>query len=762
MWNSYFNRLLDRRLFAAIFLLVSSVSISILFQNCSWSGFTANEISAVQNASTDQPLPAFDVQKSLRHIGVLILDDFGAKGDGVTDDSAALVSALSASSNIVMFLPHGKQYLITQKISINRPLSIFSDGSSGFVFSGNSGFVIQAQKASGFVFHNISFSGEKMSAESCGISIDNSNDATTWLTPELHVTKVSAKNMPCVIRDLYAIDAKQAHIYNDLRVAGLDVIDPTGVPFRFSGLWAYGFFNNIKVTHTDSKNLSAYFQFQNAAGLILSRVSINGVSSDQGLINQGNAIDIKNSVAIWISDLQLKNFSGTGISISNSSYLYIKDFTGDAIYSGLSLGQVSYLVSSDVQINNCQSALTSAASQLSRFTNFSSQCKNATQISSDQDVTLLPVGSGNQISLKLDSKVSASLDLYDDFLDDLVAYPFVSVTQTGAVGDGVTDDSLAFSKAIEQSNYVYLPVPAQAYLLKKTITLSKPIHIISGNLSKRGSQGARISFPGDQDVFQISSSGVRISAVNFFPQATSSTHFGIALDLSQNLSGIILSGLSFNRMGGIHDIGSGSLSALKVQDIMSFASFAPTLALSTGNGVFVSGVHISDAAFNPVGKVDYPRVSLKNVTNASFSEFGTEGPAVVESVSASSLSVVNSQNLLIENSMFDTTNGPGLSLENSNNVSLSSFVASLNAYEAIIASNSTINASCTVVVGRQLYLDTNSLPSGLETHPGREGISLKGTGSANFVNTLMLNIGGAATQVDAGVVAQFTGLKVTL
>lgn len=53
------------------------------------------------------------------------VDDYGAKGDGVTDDSKAFVAAWNAAcknrSNSVFLVPHGKSYLVGNPINLNGP-----------------------------------------------------------------------------------------------------------------------------------------------------------------------------------------------------------------------------------------------------------------------------------------------------------------------------------------------------------------------------------------------------------------------------------------------------------------------------------------------------------------------------------------------------------------------------------------------------------------------------------------------------------------
>lgn len=68
----------------------------------SWAGYRAGEV----------PIPDVPVSKNLK-------TDFGANGDGVTDDSAALQNAVNASDGGAVFIPPGR-YVVTQVVRIRK------------------------------------------------------------------------------------------------------------------------------------------------------------------------------------------------------------------------------------------------------------------------------------------------------------------------------------------------------------------------------------------------------------------------------------------------------------------------------------------------------------------------------------------------------------------------------------------------------------------------------------------------------------------
>jgi hypothetical protein len=79
--------------------------------------------------------------------------DYGAVGDGTTDDTAAIVAAIAASS--VVYFPYGT-YKVTSSIAITTPVTLFSDGTGYTYFgdagTGQTGATILCGSVTGYVF----------------------------------------------------------------------------------------------------------------------------------------------------------------------------------------------------------------------------------------------------------------------------------------------------------------------------------------------------------------------------------------------------------------------------------------------------------------------------------------------------------------------------------------------------------------------------------------------------------------------------------
>ncbi|GAA3412284.1 glycosyl hydrolase family 28-related protein [Paenibacillus hodogayensis] len=66
---------------------------------------------------------------------------FGAKGDGTTDDTAAIAAAISAASGKPVVFRSGSAYCITSTINVNQDVSLVANGCEPFKILPSSGFV---------------------------------------------------------------------------------------------------------------------------------------------------------------------------------------------------------------------------------------------------------------------------------------------------------------------------------------------------------------------------------------------------------------------------------------------------------------------------------------------------------------------------------------------------------------------------------------------------------------------------------------------
>jgi hypothetical protein len=96
---------------------------------------------------------ATTVQTKLRES--VSVKDFGAVGDGVTDDTSAIQTAITSNPGRTIFFPSGK-YLITSTITIASPATVLEGELSGleYVTAGSGGAVIVCNTATDAVYFN--------------------------------------------------------------------------------------------------------------------------------------------------------------------------------------------------------------------------------------------------------------------------------------------------------------------------------------------------------------------------------------------------------------------------------------------------------------------------------------------------------------------------------------------------------------------------------------------------------------------------------
>ncbi|WP_022767899.1 glycosyl hydrolase family 28-related protein [Butyrivibrio sp. NC2007] len=98
---------------------------------------------------------------------------YGAKGDGVTDDTAAIIETLKNNPDGKVYFPRGT-YVISSRIRIPSNMQIIGDGASSVIIAapgtGRGADMIKVDKATNVVFKNICISGNS------SINYENMND----------------------------------------------------------------------------------------------------------------------------------------------------------------------------------------------------------------------------------------------------------------------------------------------------------------------------------------------------------------------------------------------------------------------------------------------------------------------------------------------------------------------------------------------------------------------------------------------------------
>lgn len=127
---------------------------------------------------------------------------FGAKGDGVTDDTAAFNAALKDAAGKCLHVPAGK-YLITSTLYIHDGTTLYGDGA---------GSIILTKVEDGYVFNGVNANGTVSttikSVLICGICFDNKlqQDSVTKLQPGDFIGVFSGSRMyRCHVTHYYSV-----------------------------------------------------------------------------------------------------------------------------------------------------------------------------------------------------------------------------------------------------------------------------------------------------------------------------------------------------------------------------------------------------------------------------------------------------------------------------------------------------------------------------------------------------------------------------
>ena len=74
---------------------------------------------------------------------VVSVKDFGAVGDGVTDDTAAIQSAVNDAAGKSLYVPSGT-YRLDSNVTVSSQLLMFGDGRDNSKFTGVGRFILAA------------------------------------------------------------------------------------------------------------------------------------------------------------------------------------------------------------------------------------------------------------------------------------------------------------------------------------------------------------------------------------------------------------------------------------------------------------------------------------------------------------------------------------------------------------------------------------------------------------------------------------------
>ncbi|MCX6543224.1 MAG: glycosyl hydrolase family 28-related protein [Acidobacteria bacterium] len=388
------------------------------------------------------------------------LESFGAKGDGVTDDSDAIQRAIDRVQEIVgqgvVFVPEGR-YRITKTIYVWPSIRVIGYGAKRPVF-------VLASDTPGYQDWNaerqmLLFAGQRPGATAAGGGPLDANPGTFYSAMSNIDVEIGEGNPGAVaIRGTYAQHCFLAHMDFHLGSALAGVHDTGNVmeDVRFIG-GQYGIWTRTPSPGWQFTAVDAYFEGQKVAairetmaGLTLVRPSFKNVPTAVSI--DANACD-----ELWIKDGRMEDISGPAVVIS------LEDNAR-----------------TEINIENvvCRRVPTFARLRDSGKSFAAPGAIYETTVFS-HGLHYADIGATPRLADVFETMVLTAMP--ESVASDLVPLPptesWVNIQSLGAKGDGSMDDTEVFRKAIAAHKTIYLPMGY--YVISDTLTL-KPDTMLIG------------------------------------------------------------------------------------------------------------------------------------------------------------------------------------------------------------------------------------------------------------------------------------------
>ncbi len=396
------------------------------------------------------------------------LETMGARGDGVTDDTDAIQAAIDRVQETVgqgiVFVPQGR-YRLTRTVYVWPSIRLIGYGAKRpvFVLADNTPGYTDRTAENYMVFFAGSRPGQGRGGQGGGAPQGGRPpDATpgTFYSAMSNIdVEIGAGNVGAVaIRGTYAQHSFLAHM--DFRVGpGIAGVHDTGnvmEDVRFFG-GQYGIWTRTPSPSWQFTAIDMYFEGQReaairetAAGLTLIRPHFKNVPT-------AISIDKDYHDELWVKDARLEDVSGPAVIISLEANPRTQVNMEDVVCRGVP----TFATLRDSGKTFAGPAGTYEVKTFSHGLHYADIAGPGVTKSTFEAVPLAAMPAPVK--------------------SDLVPLPptntWVSIRNLGAKGDGVTDDTAAFKKAIAQHKAIYLP--SGYYVISDTLTL-KPETVLIG------------------------------------------------------------------------------------------------------------------------------------------------------------------------------------------------------------------------------------------------------------------------------------------
>jgi Pectate lyase superfamily protein/SMP-30/Gluconolactonase/LRE-like region len=377
----------------------------------------------------------------------LTSDRFAVKGDGVGDDTAVLQQAINQvqekTNEGILFVPSGR-YRLTKTVYIWPGIRLIGFGSTRptFVLGGNTpGF----QQGPAYMFL---FAGSRPAANE---PLPDANPGTFYSAISNIDFEIQDGNPGAVaVRAHYAQHCFLAHIdfHIGSGLAGIHDGGNVAQDVHFYG-GKYGIWTRKPAPGWQFTVVDAIFEGQREAAIREHEAGLTLIRPQFKNVPTAISIDPQYSDELWVKDGRLENITGPAVIISNE-----KSARTEINMENLACRNVPILAfyrESEKRV--------AAPAEIYEVKTFSHGLtyEDFGVVPAIRDVyEAVPLGA-------LPAPVKS------DILDLPPIDTWVNVRSLGAIGDGVTDDTEAFQKAIARNRTIYLP--SGQYRVTDTITL---------------------------------------------------------------------------------------------------------------------------------------------------------------------------------------------------------------------------------------------------------------------------------------------------
>jgi len=405
----------------------------------------------------------------------LTKDAFSVRGDGVTDDSAAIQSAIDKAAEHgegILFIPEGR-YRITQTIYVwpsvrvigygaTRPVFVLADNTPGF------------QKGLGYMFLFAGGrAGQRRRIDSSTGRVPDPIEGTVPLNPAISDANagtfysamsnvdfeiVQGNPAAVAIRFHVAQHCYLAHIdfHIGSGLAALKDIGNEAEDLHFIG-GQYGIITNKPSPGWQFTLIDSTFEGQSEAAILEHEAGLTLIHDTFRNLPQAINIEPHYAEELWVTNSRFENISGPAITFGNENNprteINLKDIACRQVKTFAFLRETGIKIAGPGESYEVKSfshglSMNKAGDPGAIRTNFDAHV-----------VKELPPPSANVI---------AALPPADTW---------VNLLTLGVKGDGVTDDTAAIQKAIADHRTLY--IPAGRYLVTNTIRL-RPDTVLIG------------------------------------------------------------------------------------------------------------------------------------------------------------------------------------------------------------------------------------------------------------------------------------------